>query len=160
MNYYVQYNNDLLDYSDGRNGPPYDQNDWEKIFVPSFQYNGELVEEIFFEPPGLDKIVSGETEFGVKNYAYDEELTNQFVDRVGSWSPVDPIEANWLVFKYENEGEGDHQSSRNVKIYTQPRDVPYAGYILYGEGTLDSDKQIQFYSQDALIKEIFSDISQ
>ena len=39
MNYYNMYNKDLLDYSDGSNGAPYDQEDWKHIFVADFQYN-------------------------------------------------------------------------------------------------------------------------
>ena len=153
LNYFCMYNMDLLDYSDGSNGPPYDQNDWLNLFVASFQYNTELVEEIFFEPPGFDKIVYGETEVGVTGYVYDEELTENFVKSMNEWSPVDPIDANWLVFKLEDKDK--YPNYKEIKILVQP-DVPYAEWALFGEGSLDSDGNIQSYSQDDIIEDIRS----
>jgi len=150
MNYYVIYDVTLLDYSDGSNGPPYDQNDWLKLFVPNFEYNSELVEEIFFEPPGLDKIVYGETEIGVTGYVYDENLTEKFVKDMEGWSPVDPIDANWLVFKLEDKGK--YPNYREIKVFVQP-DVQYAGWALYAEGHLDSQGNINIYSFDEALKE-------
>jgi hypothetical protein len=155
MNYYNMYSNDLLDYSDGSNGPPYDQNDWENLFCASFQYNVELVEEIFFEPPGLDKIVWGETETGVTGYKYDEKLTEEITKRMGDWSPVKPIKVNWLVFKLKDKER--FPDFKDLKILVQP-DVPYAGWAGYAEGNLDSDGEMQFYSQQAIIDELMEQI--
>jgi hypothetical protein len=123
------------------------------LFVPSYQYNAELIEEIFFEPPGFDKVVYGETETEVTGYEYDDMLTEKFTNDMKRWSPVDPIDANWLVFKLEDKDRfPDYQ---DIKILVQP-DVPYAGWALYGEGNLDEDGNIQFYSQDDIIDEITS----
>ncbi|KYK34250.1 MAG: hypothetical protein AYK22_08980 [Thermoplasmatales archaeon SG8-52-3] len=153
MNYYHMYSIKLLDYSDGSNGPPYDQNDWLMLFVPSFQYNSELIEEIFFHPPGFDKIVYGETETSVTGYVYDEEFTEKLTRDMKGWSPVDPIDANWLVFKLEDKDK--YPNYMEIKILVQP-DVPYAGWALYGEGKLDEDGNIIYYSQDDIISEITS----
>ena len=155
--YYIKivyiYNKKLFDYSDGSNGPPYDQNDWLMLFVPSFQYNAELIEEIYFEPPGLDKVVYGESETGVTGYIYDEELTEIFVKDMKGWSPVDPIDANWLVFKLEDTDK--YPNYKEIKILVQP-DVPYAGWALYGEGELDTEGNIYIYSEEEIIKDITS----
>ena len=140
----------LLDYSDGSNGPPYDQNDWEKFFVANFQYNEVLVEEIYYAPPGHDKIVYGETETTVTGYAMDEELTKEFTKSMGDWSPVDPIEGNWLVFKLKDTEE--NPDLKDVKILVQP-DVPLSGWAEYAEGDLDEDGEIQFYSQRLIVEE-------
>ncbi|KYK20268.1 hypothetical protein AYK21_01535 [Thermoplasmatales archaeon SG8-52-2] len=153
MNYYHMYKTKLLDYSDGSNGPPYDQNDWMMLFVPSYQYNAELIEEIYFEPPGFDKIVWGETETSVTGYVYNETLTNKITKDMKGWSPVDPIDANWLVFKLEEKDK--YLNYQDVKILVQP-DVPYAGWALYGEGELDEEENINFYSQEDIISEITS----
>lgn len=157
MNYYHMYNKNLLDYSDGSNGPPYDQNDWEKIFVASFQYNAELVEEIFFEPPGLDKVIQEETEFGVRGYVLDEALTDQFNKNIKGWSPVDPIEVEWRVYKLEDQEE--YPNDRALKIFVRQK-TPYTVWLLYSEASLDIEDNIQIYSMADEIEDIMADISQ
>jgi len=152
MNYYTMYNMKLLDYSDGSNGPPYDQNDWLKLFVATFQYNSELIEEIFFEPPGLDKVVYGETETGVTGYTYDKNLTEKFIKNIGDWSPVNPINVNWLVFKLEDKNKYPYY--REVKVLVQPKDVPCAGWAEYAGGELDSKGDMQFYSQETIFDNV------
>ena len=156
MNYHCMRDTDLLDYSDGSNGPPYDQNDWEKLFVATFQYNAALIEEPFFEPPGLDKYVYGETEIGVTGYVFDEELTEDFTENMGDWSPVDPIDANWSAFRLVDKDKYPHY--KNVKILVQPTDVPYAEWAEYAEGNLDSEGNIKFYSQQDIIDEIMEQL--
>jgi hypothetical protein len=158
MNYQVMYRPDLLDYSDGSNGPPYDQNDWEKLFVASYQYNDVVIEEPFFSPPvDPEKIVWGETETGVTDYVYDENLTMQFEEYVNNWSPVEPIKVNWMVFKVEDKEK--NPTYKDVKILVQPYDVPFAKWAEYAEGDLDPDNNIKFYSQQEIIDEVLSQIS-
>jgi hypothetical protein len=153
MNYYHMYKTKLLDFSDGSNGPPGDQNDWLMLFVPSYQYNAELIEEIYFEPPGFDKIVYGETETSVTGYVFDQMLTDEITKNMKGWSPVDPIDANWLVFKLEEKEK--YPKYNDIKILVQP-DVPYAGWALYGEGDFDKEGNIHFYSQEEIIDDITS----
>ena len=150
MNYYHMYKTKLLDYSDGSNGPPYDQNDWEKLFVPTFQYNSELIEEPYFEPPGFDKIVINETKFEVAGYVYEEELTEKFSAEIGTQSPVEPIKVEWMVYRLK-EGV-DYPSDNNLKVYARPI-TPSTDWILAQEGFVDSDGSIQFYSLDDVIEE-------
>ncbi len=153
MNYECIYDMDLFDYSDGSNGPPYDQNDWEQLFVPSFQYNNELIEEPFFEPPGYDKIVSQENKFGVTHYRHDENLTAQFTQRMEGKSPVAPIDISWSVFRLQNESS--YPSNRTIKIYAKPI-VEYSNWVAYAEGYVDSEGTIQFFSMQDAVAEALS----
>jgi hypothetical protein len=155
MNYFTIYDTNLLDYSHGKNGPPYDQNDWLNLFVASFQYPAELIEEIYFEPPGLDKVVYGETETAVTGYVYDKVLTEEIKKIMGDWSPVEPIKANWIVFKLEDKNK--YPDYKEIKIMVSP-DVPYAGWAEYAEGELDSEGNIKVYSQQTIINELYSQI--
>jgi len=142
MNYYVMYNNDLLDYSDGSNGPPYDQNDWGVIFVPKFQMNNEIVEEIFFSPPvDPELIIWDETDFTLNSYNLESNLTEEFINNyVEDWSPVHPIEVDWRVYKLEDNIEKD--SGRNIKIYVKPR-VPFSTWVLFAEGEVSENLSFQ-----------------
>lgn len=157
MNYQCIYDTHLLDYSDGSNGPPYDQNDWMQLYVASFQYTKEVVEEAYFEPPSRDKIVWGETEFGVTGYSYDENLSNSFAKSMAGWSPVDPIDANWRVFKIDDKEA--NPNNNEIKVFVQPRDVAFAYWCEYIEGNLDSEDNMMFYSQQDLVDEVMAEIS-
>ncbi len=136
MNYQCINDLDMLDYSDGSNGPPYDQNDWEKIFVGTFQYNDAPIEDPSFVPPGRDKFVYGETEMGVTGYEYDEDLTQDAYEMMGDWSPVDPIGANWSAFRLVDKEK--YPGYKDVKILIQPKAAPYAEWAEFAEGNLDS----------------------
>ena len=150
MNYQCIYDRHVLDYSDGSNGPPYDQNDWEKIFVSAFQYNDALIEDPGIEGHGT--FIFGEEDHTVTGYVYDENLTQDFIEMIGDWSPVDPIGANWSVYKLVNKE--DNPNCKDVKILAQSKDVPYAEWCEYAEGMFDSEGKITFYSQEDIIAEI------
>jgi len=150
MNYKYVYDHDFLDFSDGDNGAPYDQEDWKHIFVADFQYNNPQVEEIFFEPPSFDTIVYGETEEGVTGYTYDEKLTEAWKDKMRDYTPVDPIPANWIVFKINSDYKKENPEAKQVKILVQP-DLSFVGWAEYAEGNLDSNGEIKIYSQQEMI---------
>lgn len=142
MNYYYIFNKNIVDYSDGSNGPPYDQNDWLNIYLPHFQNEDVVIEEPFFDPPGLDKMVIEEIDLALEGWAYDENLTKKYIDNINGWSPVDPIDCDWRVLvKFDNVNT---PSIRNIRIYAQPK-VPYSEWILVNEGELNSDGKIDFY---------------
>ena len=84
-------------------------------------------------------------------YVYDEELTDKFTKAMGDWSPVDPIKADWLVFKLEDKEK--YPDYKEIKVLVQPAGVPLSEWAEYAEGELDSKGEIQFYSQQALIEE-------
>ena len=68
---------------------------------------------------------------------------------IGDWSPVDPIGANWSVYRLVDKEK--YPDYKDVKILAQPKDVPYAEWSEYAEGMLDSEGKIQFYSQQDII---------
>ena len=152
MNYLNAYDPTLLDYSDGSNGPSYDQNDWVHLFLPQFEYSDALVDEPFLGPPFFDKIVWGETEFGVTGYTYDENLSNQFEKTMRGVSPISPTPVNWSVFRLVDKDKYPNYSE--IKIFVQPKDVQYIAWSLYAEGNLDSNGKIQIYSQQDIINNI------
>jgi hypothetical protein len=158
MNYLNMYNKNLLDYSDGSNGPPYDQNDWHHLFVADFQYNNPQVEEIYFEPPSFEKIVYGETEFGVTGYTYDEELTEKWKQEIGDFTPVDPIPVRWIVFKVDEDYKEKHPHVMDLKILTQP-ELEYMSWAEYCEANLDKNGEIVIYSQQELVDTAFEKIA-
>lgn len=154
MNYANMYNTNLLDYSDGSNGPPYDQNDWENIWVADWKYPSPIVEEIFFEPPGFDKIVW--SEFGLTGYTLDEELTQKWEKEIKDYTPFDPRSANWVVFKIDDDYKEEKPWMKEVKIMIQP-DITHKdqiGWTLFAEGELDTNGEIQRYSQQKIIEEV------
>ena len=151
MNYQCIRDTDLLDYSDGSNGPPYDQNDWEKLFVATFQYNDALIEEPYFEPPGHDKYVFDGLEPGATGYIYDENLTQDVIEMMGVYSPVDPITVDWVVLKLNEKDE--YPDYKDIKILVKPGS-PEGKWVQYAEGALDSEGKIQFYSQQELLDEV------
>jgi len=155
MNYLHIYDDGFLDYSDGSNGAPYDQNDWTHLFLPEFEYNGHLIEEIFFLPPGFDKIVWGETEFGVTGYSYDENLTKLFEKTIKDWSPIDPTPVKWLVFKLKDKDKYPNYSETKIFVQTEYQNTTWS---LYAEGNLDSEGKIKTYSQQDIINNVMMEI--
>ena len=157
MNYQCIFDSSLLDYSHGTNGPPYDQNDWEMISVSFFQFNKELVPEPsdrdFHDP---DIFVWGESEIGVTGYEYDENLTQDFISIIGSYSPVDPIEVEWKVFRLADKE--NYPDFKEVRILVKTKNVPYSSWSEYAEGELDKEGNFKFYSQQAIINEVISKI--
>jgi len=56
MNYYHVWDKGLVDYSTGENGPPYDQNDYESFYLPTFYIDVNAIEDPELELPGKDRI--------------------------------------------------------------------------------------------------------
>ena len=155
MNYLYTHNH--IQYSNGKNGPPYDQNDWLKLFIPEFQYNDIQVEDPKFKPPGYDKLVYGEPDFRVTDYMYDENLTINLTKKMGDFSPVDPIQATWAVFRLIDKEKNPNY--KEIKVLVIPKDVTTADWVQYAEGELDSNNDIQFYSQDAIIDNVMDELN-
>jgi hypothetical protein len=140
----------LFDLSHGENGPPYDQNDWGYMFVGHFQYNAELIEEPYYEPQGGANLVHSE-KGKVTGYVYDSNFTEKFVKYIKDWSPIDPIKVNWSVYKLvDNKGNLNY---REIKVFAQPKIKTTRQWLLFQEGDLDSEGNMQFYSFDNILKE-------
>jgi hypothetical protein len=149
LNYLYTNNPKTFDLSDGQNGPPYDQNDWGYMFVGYFQYNANLIEEPYYEAGTGETLVK--SEFRVTDYTYDANLTEQFVNYIGDYSPIDPIKVNWSVYKIINKEKNPNY--RDIKIFAQPRIITTQQWVLNQEANLDAIGNLWFYSFDKLLKE-------
>lgn len=153
MNYFHIYNYSLVDYSSGENGPPYDQNDWLELYLPTFQIELAIVEDPTYEPPGKEKVVNEEYECPIESWSYNESLTAQFIEKTGNWSPIEPVKCRWKIF-IRDEG-AEYPSDRDVRIYAQPimntTIVPYSAWSLIFEGTLLDDGSIDLGNLQALL---------
>jgi hypothetical protein len=134
MNYYYIFDKKIVDYSDGSNGPPYDQNDWLNIYLPSFQEEDVIVEEPYYEFSGI-KIVDQKLDDTLGSWTYDEGATKQYQKVTSADSPVKPIHCDWRVY-VNSDAEG-----RNLRVYAKPR-VPNSDWALIEEGNIDSEGEI------------------
>ena len=149
LNYLYANNPKTFDLSDGKNGPPYDQNDWGMMFVGYFQYNSNLIEEPFYEAGTGETLVR--SEFRVTNYTYDANLTEQYNRYIGEYSPIDPIKVNWSVYRsLEKEMNPDE---KEIRIYAQPAIKTTKQWVFTQEADLDAEGNLVFYSYDELVKQ-------
>lgn len=144
----------LFDYSDGSNGPPYDQNDWEHVYLPTFQ-----IDAISYEEP------SDETfeDFEIYNYykgvvadgwQLDENLTEKYSTTFKDFSLQKNVDADVQVFIKTDANSSD---GYNIRVYAKPNVEPvFAVYSLVAEGKLDSNNNVEFYSQQDAIRYVES----
>ncbi|KYK21187.1 hypothetical protein AYK25_08560 [Thermoplasmatales archaeon SM1-50] len=149
LNYLYCNNPKVFDLSNGQNGPPYDQDDWGMMFVGHFQYNSALIEEPYYTPQGGRGLI--QSEWRVTNYAYDENLTKQFIQSMGDYSPINPIKVNWSVYRLINKEYNPNY--REIVVFAQPKIKTTQQWVLYQNGDIDSEGNIIFYSFDTLLKE-------
>ena len=159
MNYFWIVKNDwfkvLVDYSNGSNADTgYDINDWNTLYLPTFQTVSPCNEDKTAVPPGYELCKHELTAWEKLNYStngwkYDENLTEQYISIIDDWSPIDPVPVIFKVYiKTEN-------NSKDIRIYGLADVYPtYAEYVLIKEGFLNDERKIEFYSQEDLIEEI------
>lgn len=148
---------DFLDYSDGSN-PPYDQNDWTHLYLPTFEIDATVIEDPFFAPPGVDKIVLEDD----KNISRDgwillENLSDALIEKLelycmGRLSKSSPYEngVEWRVYVKENATDGEI----NARVYARPKVYPtHAIWSPVAEGYFDGE-DITFYSQTDIVNSI------
>ncbi len=143
MNYFHIWDKTLVDFSDGSNGQPYDQNDWEYFYLPFFKIESNVVEDPFFELPGTDRMVdlnvkpASEYESG---WNYDENLTNEYLSFWKTHSFVENVRCDYRVYVSTDASELNHENQKNVRIYAKPIVEPtYAIWSLIAEATLHPD---------------------
>jgi len=160
MNYFWAVMNDLrkelIDYSDGSNaGTGYDVNDWETLYLPSFQTVSACNEDITAMPPCYDlceyEISARERlNYSLDGWVYQDELTNEYMQKIGSWSPIDPVEVTFRVYKKTDETD---ENKYNIRVYGFANVFPTdSEYVLIEEGNIDSKENLQFYSQEELVE--------
>ena len=149
MNYkYIYRDKKLFDFSDGSNGE-YDFDDWENIYLPSFQ-----TDQISYEEP------SDETfdDFEVSNeypgvilegYEYDKNLTDNYLEDIKS--------LNYGINDYEYKIFIDTENYNHTKIYArQKSDSVFTKYILIGSGSINEDNEHEIYSIDEEVDNLLS----
>lgn len=137
----------LFDYSNGKNGEPYDFDDWGHIYVPAFQRDSEAYEE-----PTLDtfedfKRVDKEPEPVYKTWVYDENLTQKYSEEISLLShDIGNADLDYRVYVESEEND----KRLDVRIYTKPLVKPVTTvWTLIGEGQIDMDEAtLEFYSFD------------
>lgn len=150
--YYIWRDRKLFDYSDGSNGE-YDQNDWYYIYLPTFQVDSLAFEEPNELDPSFEDIetVDETRELVFKGWEYSEELTEKYSNSI--LSSVNTINRENEVAVLIND------KSKNVKVYLKPLIEPtFTVWSLISEGSLDSEGEIDFYSQQEIIQEVKSQI--
>ena len=152
MNYEYIFNKDLLDYSHGNNGPPYDQNDWNLLYLPTFQTESGMVEDVTVSPPiSPDSVIDesgalGRLERSIEGWDFSEEITTNYLaheykKESDTWTTLNFKEYNFRA--YVNSYSDNTSMEKNLRVYIQPV-VPYAEWSLFQEGYLTSNKTVQW----------------
>lgn len=146
MNYqYIWRDLKLFDYSDGSNGAPYDQNDWDYIYLPSFQIDVLAYEESIDETFEDFEIVNDYSEPIIQGWEYDEELTTEYAEEFKNLVIVKNADVEIQVFVKTDDAK--QNSNRNIRVYAKPQVEPvHAVWSLITEGNTDSNNEITFYS--------------
>jgi hypothetical protein len=149
MNYYWLYRDKtLLDYSDGTHGEN-DQNDWQEIYLPNFQMEGApIIEDDAYNPPMIYKLINESRGFDSPGWTHNQSLTERFAKSSTDYTPITPIQMNWLV--YEKDSETKQINNCTIRVYGQPiyssTIVPDSEWTLVSEGFLDENKEFHFTS--------------
>ena len=155
LNYLYTNGGKIVDLSNGENGPPYDQNDWGMMFCADFEYSGAYIEESTPTPPDPDTMKLVDSEWVVTGYIYDANLTEKFVKYIGDYSPVDPIEVKWVVYKLTDKEKNPNYA--DIRVYVHPDIKNTQQWVLYQTGDLDPEGNLQFYSYDDILNEVLKE---
>ena len=151
---YIYRDRKLFDYSDGSNGAPHDQNDWNHLFLPSFQSDARAYEEPIDENFEDFEVMDDEIFPQMKGWTYDENLTLKHSDKLKSLVYSDfNIDTDFRLLVTNNK-----DIDRNVRIYARPDIDPFPviqSWILVAEGKIDAvNDDIQLYSFNEKVNEV------
>jgi hypothetical protein len=137
-------NKKLFDYSDGSNGAPYDQNDWNHVYLPAFQTDSAAYEE---SQPTIDKtmedqeVVRENQELGLSGYTYDKNLTEKYTNELSTLTYVPNVDCNYMIYLKDSA-----EDEKDILVYAKPKVYPtVALWSLVAEGKL-IEGAIDFYS--------------
>lgn len=143
----------LFDFSHGENGEPYDFDDWGHIYVPAFQRDSEAYEE-----PTLDTFedfirVDKEPEPVYYTWEYDENITEQFKQKVSSYGQgIDNAEYDYRIYLNTDENNGE------IRVYAKPLVKPVTTrWSLIIEGKLNTETEedtLEIYSYGDQVEEV------
>lgn len=166
MNYFWVSANDwrkeLIDYSDGSNiNTGYDVNDWNSLYLPTFQTVSMCNEDKTASPPGYDLCEFEMTSMdrlnvSAQGWKYNNNLTKAFNQEVGDWSPISSVDVTFKVFERNNESD---KSKYDLRVFGLAEVNPTRSeYVLIKEGWLDENGTVIFYSQDNVIKNMLDKV--
>ncbi|MBS3778298.1 MAG: hypothetical protein KGY50_03275, partial [Candidatus Thermoplasmatota archaeon] len=151
MNYV--YTQRMIDYSNGQNGEPYDFNDWENFHLGGWGGVSPVLEEAYYLVYGeewkekrekvIDKNISEIETPPITGYVYDENLTEEFKNEVGDWSPNTRWDVEWQVHRLVKQDL--FPEYKDVKILVSPKDIEskyHNSWSLYIEGDFDNEGNI------------------
>jgi len=148
MNYFHIWNKNLVDFSDGSNGPPYDQNDWLHFYLPTFYIDSNAMEDPEIELPGKDRLIDENPEPTDNDWIYDMNLTEKFEIDISKMCFVENVDFEIRLYV---ESDIDIKN-KTIRIYAKPDVYPtYSIWSLVSEGNLNLDGTICFYSSEEII---------
>jgi len=161
MNYkYIFGDRTLFDYSDGSNGAPYDQNDWDHVYLPAFQVDAATIEEAI---PTIDKtfedqeVVDKKPGVMLDGWVYDENLTAEYNNEITSLCFVKNADCDYRIYVKTDKDSAKQTSDRDIRVYAKPNVEPIiVRWSLVTEGNQDYEGNIWFYSCDDLVNEVMS----
>jgi len=165
MSYHYIFDKHLLDYSDGDDGAPYDQNDWSILYLPTFEMDAEVVEgPMYADLDGFEDkaaaIVAKEKELTSEEWEFDDALTASFRGSMSNMDTVYKGDCEWFVL-VKSAGSDTNPSDRDVRVYIKPMVEPvFSTWSLCYEGKLNQNQEVEMYSQQNIIDEVMSIISQ
>lgn len=152
MNYLYFFDRTLVDYSDGSNGPPYDQNDWEHFFLPTFELECAEVEGATIKREDLTQVHKDVT-IEKEGYEFNRSLTENHSSELKKLTFVRNANVEFRI--YTEISENDEDGEKNILIYALPKVYPTQTiWSLVSEGTFKENGELSFYSQEKIINEI------
>ncbi len=140
-----------FDYSDGSNGAPYDQNDWNHIYLPAFKTSQAAYEEA---QPAIDDIFE-DMEIVIKDpdvvrsgWVFDKNLTEEYKDVFPGLIFITNADCKFRTYVH-NEFNSVNQGTP-VRIYAKPNVEPtITKWSLIAEGRLDGEGKMVLNNVDS-----------
>jgi len=157
MNYlWMWKDRTLVDYSDGSNGQPYDRNDWDYIYLPTFQTDAVSYEESVDESFEDFEIVNDYQGVQLKGWVYNENLTSEYLEELTDLVYVKNVDCSMRVYVNTEKGSDNVQ---DIRVYAMPNVSPtHTVWSLVAQGKLNSTGDITFYSLQKLIDDVMKNI--
>jgi hypothetical protein len=159
MNYqWMWKDRKLFDYSTGANGSPYDQADWNYVYIPTFQTDAVNYEESVDESFEDFEIVNDYQGVQLKGWVYDENLTNNHLDVLQNLVYVKNSECSIRIYMNTEIGS---DNLHDIRVYAMPNVSPtHTVWTLVAQGKITSNGEIILYSLQKLIDDTFKNIEQ
>ena len=163
MSYGYIFDKQLLDYSNGDDGAPYDQDDWSLLYLPTFEINAEVIEGPNYATLDsfeakvaaiVDKIADPQ----VEGWKYDENVTNKLVENIYNVNIIYEGDAEFLVLTELNESSNIISNQSNIRVYIKPNILPvFSEWSLICQGTYNTTNDtFYFYSSQEIVDNLMN----